>query len=504
MSQSNDGLLAGVKVLEFGQFFAGPTASRMMADMGAEVVKIEFGPHGDHLRGYPPAKGGLSAIFMLENRGKESVCIDVAVEEGRQVLRELAAKVDVLIENYSPGVLNRRGLGYEDLSKLNPRLIMCSISGFGQHGPLSHRNGNDTMAVAISGLMHLTGDPNGSPAYIGASIADANAGIHAFSAVCAALFNRAMTGKGRHLDISLVASLFNLHDNSLARYIISNGADNPMRTGAHLGGPTPCGIFKARDGYMIITVLAHHWENFVNTIGKPELLTDPRFTPLAERAKHMPELNAIIEEWLQSFPTRDEPLKILAEHRILERAGARHRPGDEPSADEGARRDAGQSSIRESVRSRCPARLSWSPMPAWRSAPAPHIWASTTKPSCSRYLGYSEEKVAELTRAGVLIAETGAEMEITEERVRRVPMTQRRAFLARCLLPDELHPTASAYPRAVRINHLPPRQNMLGKSLDSGSEDSRQRPGRVHQSENRPRSGRTDLHLRGVAQPPPP
>ena len=268
MGQPNDGLLAGIKVLEFGQFFAGPTASRMMADMGAEVVKVEFGPHGDHLRGYLPEKAGLSGIFMLENRGKESICLDIATQEGRQIARELAAVADVLIENYSPGVLNRRGLGYEDLRKLNPRLIMCSISGFGQTGPLSYRNGNDTMAVAMSGLTHLTGDPNGAPAYIGASIADANAGIHAFSAVCAALFNRAQTGAGRYLDISLVESLFNLHDNALARYIISDGADNPMRTGSHLGGPTPCGIFKARDGYMIITVLIasvgklcqHHWK----------------------------------------------------------------------------------------------------------------------------------------------------------------------------------------------------------------------------------------------------
>jgi crotonobetainyl-CoA:carnitine CoA-transferase CaiB-like acyl-CoA transferase len=404
MSQSNDGLLAGVKVLEFGQFFAGPTASRMMADMGAEVVKIEFGPHGDHLRGYPPAQAGFSAIFMLENRGKESVCIDVAVEEGRQILRELAAKADVLIENYSPGVLNRRGLGYEDLSKLNPRLIMCSISGFGQTGPLSHRNGNDTMAVAMSGLMHLTGDPNGSPSYIGASIADANAGIHAFSAVCAALFNRAMTGKGRYLDISLVASLFNLHDNSLARYIISKGADNPMRTGSHLGGPTPCGIFKARDGYMIITVLAHHWENFVNTIGKPELLSDPRFTPLAERAKHMPELNAIIEEWLQSFPTRDEPLKILADHRIL----------SAPVLDIGEAMNHPQMKSRGVMQQVDHPGVGPIPLPRAPfvvSGSSVEIRARTAflgehnEAVLSRYLGYSKEKVAQLTRAGVLIAE---------------------------------------------------------------------------------------------------
>ncbi len=404
MSQSNDGLLAGVKVLEFGQFFAGPTASRMMADMGAEVVKVEFGPHGDHLRSYPPEKAGRSGIFMLENRGKESVCLDVAMEGGRQIARELAAKADVLIENYSPGVLNRRGLGYEDLRKLNPRLIMCSISGFGQTGPLSHRNGNDTMAVAMSGLMHLTGDPDGSPSYIGASIADANAGIHAFSAICAALFNRATTGVGRYIDISLVASLFNLHDNSLARYIMSNGADNPMRTGAHLDGPTPCGIFKARDGYMIITVLVHHWENFVNTIGKPELLSDPRFNSIPARAKHVPELNAIIEEWLQSFPTRDEPLKILADHRIL----------SAPVLDIGQAMNHPQMKARGVMQEVDHPGIGPIPLPRAPfvvSNASVEIRARTAflgehnKVVLSRYLGYSKEKVAELTRAGVLIAE---------------------------------------------------------------------------------------------------
>ncbi|HEV3110078.1 MAG TPA: CoA transferase [Candidatus Binataceae bacterium] len=404
MDQSNDGLLAGIKVLEFGQFFAGPTASRMMTDMGAEVVKVEFGPHGDHLRGYLPEKAGLSGIFMLENRGKESICLDIGTEEGRQIARELAAVADVLIENYSPGVLNRRGLGYEDLRKLNPRLIMCSISGFGQTGPLSYRNGNDTMAVAMSGLTHLTGDPNGAPTYIGASIADANAGIHAFSAICAALFNRAQTGLGRYLDISLVESLFNLHDNALARYIISNGADNPMRTGSHLSGPTPCGIFKARDGYMIITVLIHQWENFANTIGKPELLTDPRFNPPTERAKHMPELIAIIEQWLQSFPTRDEPLKLLAEHRVL----------SAPVLDIGEAMNHPQMKARGVMQPVDHPGVGPIPLPRAPfhvSGASVEIRARTpylgehNETVLARYLGYSTEKVAELTRAGVLIAQ---------------------------------------------------------------------------------------------------
>ena len=164
----------------------------MMADMGAEVVKVEFGPHGDHLRGYTPLKAGLRAPSSCSKIAARRASASMSKRTRASASsRELAAKADVLIENYSPGVLKRRGLGYEDLRKLNPRLIMCSISAFGQDGPFSHRNGNDTMAVAMSGLTHLTGDPDGSPTYIGASIADANAGIHAFSAVCAALFNRA-------------------------------------------------------------------------------------------------------------------------------------------------------------------------------------------------------------------------------------------------------------------------------------------------------------------------
>jgi CoA:oxalate CoA-transferase len=404
MDQSNDGLLAGVKVLEFGQFFAGPTASRMMTDMGAEVVKVEFGPHGDHLRGYTPLKAGQSAIFMLENRGKESVCIDIEKDAGKRVARELAAQADVLIENYSPGVLKRRGLGYEDLCKLNPRLIMCSISAFGQDGPFSHRNGNDTMAVAMSGLTHLTGDPDGVPTYIGASIADANAGIHAFSAVCAALFNRAQTGAGRYLDISLVESLFNLHDLALARYVISDGADNPMRNGSHLSSIAPCGIFKARDGYMIITALIHQWETFAQAIGKPELLSDPRFNPPTERAKNRFELVRIIEDWLLSFESRDEPLRILEQHRILSApvldiGQAVNHP---QMKFRGVMQEVDQPGIGPIQFPRAPFRVSDASVKI-RARTA--FLGEHNEAVLSRYLGYSKEKVAELTASGVLIAE---------------------------------------------------------------------------------------------------
>lgn len=375
----------------------------MMADMGAEVVKVEFGPHGDHLRGYAPLRNGQSAIFMLENRGKESVCLDIQKDQAQFIAQQLAANADVLIENYSPGVLKRRGLGYEDLRKLNPRLIMCSISAFGQDGPLSHRNGNDTMAVAMSGLTHLTGDPDRTPTYIGASIADANAGIHAFSAVCAALFNRAQTGAGRYLDISLVESLINLHDQALARYVISNGADNPMRSGSHLAGTAPCGIFKARDGYMIITALLHQWEGFAKAIGKPELLSDPRFNPPAERSKNRFELVPIIEDWLQSFESRDEPLRILEQHRILSApvldiGQAINHP---QMKFRGVMEEVDQPGVGPIALPRAPFRVSGASVKI--RAPTAFL-GEHNQAVLARYLGYSKDQVAELTRAGTLIA----------------------------------------------------------------------------------------------------
>jgi crotonobetainyl-CoA:carnitine CoA-transferase CaiB-like acyl-CoA transferase len=282
---------------------------------------------------------------------------------------------------------------------------MCSISAFGQDGPFSHRNGNDTMAVAMSGLTHLTGDPDGAPTYIGASIADANAGIHAFSAVCAALFNRAQTGAGRYLDISLVESLFNLHDMSLARYVISNGADNPTRNGSHLASIAPCGIFKARDGYMIITALIHQWEGFAKAIGKPELLSDPRFNPASERATNRLELVRIIEDWLQSFESRDEPLRILEQHRIL----------SAPVLDIGQAVNHPQMKFRGVMQEidhpgigpiplpRAPFRVSGASVKI-RGRTA--FLGEHNEAVLSRFLGYSKEKIAELTASGVLIAET--------------------------------------------------------------------------------------------------
>ena len=157
------GPLDGVRVLDLGHYIAIPILTRMMADLGAEIIKIEAAPHGDLTRFTPIIKNGYSGSFIQHNRGKQSVCVDLKTPVGADIVRDLARSVDVITENYSPGVLPRYGLGYEDFRKVNQRVIMLSISGFGQDGPLKHRVGNDTVALAMSGLMHLTGDPDGPP-----------------------------------------------------------------------------------------------------------------------------------------------------------------------------------------------------------------------------------------------------------------------------------------------------------------------------------------------------
>jgi CoA:oxalate CoA-transferase len=321
--QSQKQALGGVRVLEISQYIAGPLLGRMMADMGAEVVKLELAPVGDLTRATENAGGtgtrneAHAPGYVYWNRGKRSVGLDIKRPEAATLARELVRHFDVLIENYTPGVLSKYGLGYESLREVHPRLIMCSISAYGQTGPMANLPGNDTVAQAMAGMFHLTGNPNGSPVYTGAFIADANGGINGLAAVLAALYYREKTGTGQYIDLGLIDCLFNLHDVPLVAYLFSNGTVNMTRCGPHRDDYAPCGIFKARDGYLVLTVLFHQWEVFTQLIGRPELAKDQRFINVAMRCRHKLELAAIIEEWLQSYPSRDEAVKFLQDHHFL-------------------------------------------------------------------------------------------------------------------------------------------------------------------------------------------
>lgn len=401
------GPLAGVRVLDLGHYIAIPILTRMMSDLGAEVIKVEAAPRGDLTRFTPYLRDGYSGSFLQHNRGKQSICVDLKSPEGATIVRELARHCDVITENYSPGVLAKYGLAYEDFRKVNSRVIMCSISGFGQDGPLRHRVGNDTVALAMSGLMHLTGDPDGPPVYVGLFIADENAGVHGLAAVCAALFYREKTGVGQYIDLSLLECMFHLHDTALQYYVMSEGELNPNRFGSHHYLLAPCGIFKARDGYVVLTVLDHQWDLFCETIGHREWTTDPRFADRNDRATNRLELAKLIEEWLQTYPCRDEPLAILEEARILSApvldiAQIATHP---VITERGTMQQIDHPGIGPIALPKSPFRMSETP--ATIRSRAPFLGEHNEK-VLKNYLGYAPEKIAELTKAGVLVQEPRA------------------------------------------------------------------------------------------------
>ena len=310
-------MFAGLRVLDLTQYIAGPMAGKLMSDLGAEVIKLEIAPRGDMMRHYGPPEG-QSAPFLSENRGKKSLCFDLKRPEGGELMRDLVRHADVLIENWTPGVLAKYGVSYEALSPLNPGLIMCSLSGFGQTGPYANRPGNDLIAFAASGILSLVGEPDGPPLYPGTgTLADSIGGVHAFASICAALYHRERTGKGEFIDLALVDALSHLTSVPIAMRSVLGPCYQASRGGAHLAGLTPCGIFRARDGFIAITVLIQQFEMFARLMGRPELPTDPRFDTHEHRNANRLDLVRIVEDWLQSFASSDEPLAMLEEAHIL-------------------------------------------------------------------------------------------------------------------------------------------------------------------------------------------
>jgi crotonobetainyl-CoA:carnitine CoA-transferase CaiB-like acyl-CoA transferase len=316
MSTDTQTMLAGVRVLDFTQYLAGPTATRLMAELGAEVIKVEQAKGGDPSRALPFLKDGRSIYFIQQNRGKKSCCVDFSKPEGVELVRALIPHVDVVIENYGPGVMEKRGLDYASLRQLNPGLVMCSVSAFGRKSPLSHLTGYDYIAQAFSGIMHMTGDADGPPRFVGVAIADGIAGVNAFAALGYALLHKNRTGQGQYIDISMVDALYHMQSVEVQMFAANAGKYKPMRFGIHHYMSCPQGVFKAKQGYIVILALDRQWPNVCQALGKPELINDPRFSSAGRRGKNKTELIAMIESWLQSFPTDEAALKALAEHRV--------------------------------------------------------------------------------------------------------------------------------------------------------------------------------------------
>jgi crotonobetainyl-CoA:carnitine CoA-transferase CaiB-like acyl-CoA transferase len=309
-------VLDGYKVLDLTQFLAGPAATRVMVEAGAEVIKVEW-PGGDPSRKFPfLGKDGRSAYYVQQNRGKRSVAVDLKAPEGIAIVKELAAQSDVLIENFAPGEMDRLGLGYDAIKAVNPKIVMCSISAFGQTGPLAHLPGFDNIGQAYSGITSMIGDPDKPPAFPMAAIGDVSTGVHAACAIAFALLYRERTGKGQYLDISLLDSYFHYHEVNVQAWSCSKGEIKPTRSGSHHYAVAPGGIFKSKDAYLFLLPILHMWPKLCEIMGRPELAEDPRYIDNASRAKNQKELIVIIEAWLQAQESDEAAIRILEEGHI--------------------------------------------------------------------------------------------------------------------------------------------------------------------------------------------
>ena len=296
-------MLEGVRVLDFTRVLAGPYCTAMLADLGAEVIKVEP-PQGDDQRHMGRMVQGESTNFILNNRGKKSIRLDLKMDEGRRIARELAARSDVLIENFKPGVADKLGIGYAELSELFPRLVYCSISGFGQNGPNATRPSYDVVAQAMSGLMSLTGEAQGAPTLIGESVGDICAGMFAAWGVVAALYDRERGGQGRHVYVAMFDSLLAMQPTALAQYLFGGAA--PVRVGNRHPLSSPFGAYAANDGHLVIAAANDKlFQAVADTIGRPELPADPRFRTDSERSRHDAELRPLIEAWSMTLSVQE-------------------------------------------------------------------------------------------------------------------------------------------------------------------------------------------------------
>ena len=308
-------ILKGIRVLDFTQYLAGPTVTRLMVEMGAEVIKVERAPAGDPSRLLPAVKDGRSAYFVQQNLGKRSLCIDLNHAASDEVIKDLVGKVDVVVENYGPGVMEKRAWDFESLRRINPQLVMASISAFGRDSPLSHKTGFDWIAQAFAGFMHMTGPADGPPHPVGVGMADVSAGVHAFASIGYALFNRERTGEGQWMDISMIDCLFAMHELNVQVPQV-DPAFVAKRVGTHHSLICPCGVFKSPDGYMSLLVVQGQWKNLCTAMNRPELETDPRFAQPQARAQHQAELIPQIEAWMATYADDASLLAQLEAHRV--------------------------------------------------------------------------------------------------------------------------------------------------------------------------------------------
>jgi len=309
-----NGALQGLRVVDMTRVLAGPFCTMLLADMGAEVIKVEGPGKGDDARDYPPFLRGASAYFTNLNRNKKSIVLDLKDQKARGILIDLVKKSDVLLENFKPGTMERLGLGYEEVREFNPRIIYASISGFGQYGPYKDRPGYDIIGQAMGGLMSVSGWPDSPPTRTGTAMADIVAGLNACIGILAALKGRERTGVGERIDVALVDSMVSAMETLIQIYLVEGRV--PQRVGNRYEFIAPYNSFAAKDGWIVIGVGGQEvWKRFCQVIGQEALIEDPEFLTNKDRVKNVVRLEAIVTEWT-SKQSMDETVSLLMEASV--------------------------------------------------------------------------------------------------------------------------------------------------------------------------------------------
>lgn len=304
--------LKGVRVLDLTRVVAGPYCGAILGDLGADVIKIEVPGKGDDGRGYGPYINGESLYYANLNRDKRGITLNLKAEEGKEIFKKLVQKADIVIENYRPGVMERLGLGYDELKKINDQIIYGSISGFGTYGPYSDRPGYDIISQAMGGLMAITGQPNDPPTRVGSAMGDILGGTNLAIALLAALHARSLYGHGQRVEVSLCDSVVASIEQTIQRYVTSG--QNPKRRGNNYASIAPYDSYEASDGYLVIGCGNQKlYEIFCNKILKrPDLISDERFLTVPLRVENEAQMKEIIEEWTKKHTVKEAVSEILA------------------------------------------------------------------------------------------------------------------------------------------------------------------------------------------------
>lgn len=303
------GIFEGIRIIDFSAHTAGPLAGGLFADLGAEVIKIEMPVHGDDTRHLSPKIDGQNPNFMWNNRGKKSVTLSLKDPQGVEIAKKLISTADAVLENFRPGVMKRLGLSYEDVIQFKPDIVYCSLSAFGQYGPAAHEPGFDIIVQARSGIMDMTGEPDGDPIKCGIVMADVVAAKDTFGAMCAALYHKLRTGEGQYVDMSMLQSLIGMN-----LYIdhIPLGRD-PHRVGKHHLTLAPYGVFAGKNGQNIVLAAFtnRHFAILCELMGCPELAEDPRANTPDSRVENSGLIAETVETWLRSFDDINEAVDLL-------------------------------------------------------------------------------------------------------------------------------------------------------------------------------------------------